>query len=60
MMKKYITLLPLAVLMIISLPGCNFLGGIFKTGVGVGIFIAVVVLVLIIFLISRIGRGNRT
>jgi Flp pilus assembly protein TadB len=58
MMKKYITLLPLIILMIVALPGCDFLGGVFKTGVGVGIFIAVVIIVLI-FLIARIGRRNR-
>ncbi len=35
--------------------GCDFIGGIFQTGVGVGVFITIAVLVLIFF-IARIGR----
>lgn len=36
--------------------GCDFITGVFKTGVGVGVFIAVVVIILIVALIARGGR----
>lgn len=42
----------------ITLAGCNFIGGVFKTGVGVGVFL-VVALVVIIFLIARMGKKNK-
>jgi hypothetical protein len=50
--------LPLTVLFFFSLffvTSCDFITGVFETGVGVGIFIAVVILVLIFF-IGRIGK----
>jgi len=46
------TLIPLLILMIITMSGCEIVNGIFQTGVGVGAFIVIVV-VLIIFAISR-------
>ncbi len=57
-MKKLTTIIPLFLLILFTLQGCDFLNGIFKTGVGVGIFIAVVLFILI-FGISRIGKGNK-
>jgi hypothetical protein len=42
----------------ITLAGCNFIGGVFKTGVGVGVFL-VVALIVIIFLITRLGKKNK-
>lgn len=57
-MKKLATLFPLLLLILFTVQSCDFLGGIFKTGIGVGIFIAVVIIILI-FAISRIGRKNR-
>lgn len=54
-MKNQKIISALFVMMPLILSGCNFIGGVFKTGVGVGVFI-VVALLVIIFLISRIGR----
>ncbi|HLN19522.1 MAG TPA: hypothetical protein VK213_00425 [Bacteroidales bacterium] len=54
-MKKYLPLTLIFLLGIVFLTGCEFIGGVFQTGVGVGIFIAVVILILIFF-IGRIGR----
>jgi hypothetical protein len=41
----------------IMLAGCDFIGSVFKTGVGVGVFL-VVALIVIIFLLTRTGRRN--
>lgn len=54
-MKHNLPLLALILFSLLFMTGCDFISGIFKTGVGVGIFIAVVILILI-FLIARIGR----
>lgn len=35
--------------------GCNFIGAVFRTGVGVGVFV-VVALLVIVLMISRSGR----
>jgi hypothetical protein len=46
------------VLTLVSVTGCDVLGGIFRTGVGLGIIIAVVIILLILFII-RAARGRR-
>jgi hypothetical protein len=38
-----------------TLQSCDFIGAVFKTGVGVGVFLVVAILV-VIFMISRRGR----
>ncbi len=40
-------------LMLLFLPSCDIIGGIFKAGVGTGIFIVVVIVVVIIVLVVR-------
>lgn len=40
-------------LIVVTMPACAIIGGIFKAGVGVGIFIALLVVGLIFFLVSR-------
>ena len=42
-----------AALILVTMPACAIIGGIFKAGVGVGIFIAILVVGLIFFLVSR-------
>jgi hypothetical protein len=42
---------------LLFLEACNFLGNIFKAGIGVGVLVVVVVLV-IIFFISRSSKRN--
>lgn len=54
-MNSKLSLIAIAIISLTLLAGCDFIGGIFQTGVGVGIFIAVVILILIFF-IGRIGR----
>jgi hypothetical protein len=56
-MKSRIPLISVIVLSLIFITGCDFLGGIFKTGVGVGVVIAIIILV-IIFFIARIGKKH--
>lgn len=55
-MKKAFSLLTLLLTSVFLFTGCEFIGGVFKTGVGVGIFIAVLVIILIVALIARGGR----
>jgi hypothetical protein len=43
---------------LLTLSGCEVIGGIFKTGMGVGVIISIAVVVLIIFLFVKL-RGNR-
>lgn len=44
-------------LFIIMLSGCDFIGGVFKTGLGLGALVVIVVVVLILY-ISRSGKKN--
>lgn len=37
---------------VMTLPACQFIGSVFKTGVGVGVFIVVIILIAIL-IISR-------
>lgn len=57
-MKMRLTLISFLILTMLSITGCDVLGGIFRTGVGLGIIIAVVVILLIFFII-RAARGRR-
>jgi hypothetical protein len=43
----------LAIVAIVSLPGCRVVGGIFKAGVGVGVILAVVVVGLLFALVTK-------
>ena len=45
--------LVLAVIALVSLPGCRVVGGIFKAGVGVGVILAVVVVGLLFALVTK-------
>ncbi len=42
-----------AVLMLLTLSGCEIVGAIFKTGVGVGVFIVVVIVIILMVLFGR-------
>jgi hypothetical protein len=44
---------------IMLLPSCEIVGGIFKAGVSTGIFIVVVIIVVILVLIFRSRSSNR-
>jgi hypothetical protein len=55
-MNRAFSLLTLLSASVLIFTGCDFIGGVFKTGVGVGVFIAVVVIILIVALIARGGR----
>jgi len=54
-MKRSI-LIALIILPMLFLQACDFLGGIFKTGIGVGVFAAVVIILLIFFISKTIRR----
>ena len=43
----------LAIVALVSLPGCRVVGGIFKAGVGVGVLLAVVVVGLLFALVTK-------
>jgi hypothetical protein len=50
----------ISLLMIVMLlPSCDIIGGIFKAGVSTGIFIVVAIIVVIFVLIFRARSGNR-
>jgi hypothetical protein len=42
---------------LLTLSSCDFLGGVFKTGMGVGVVAAVVIIIIIIFIV-RSFRGR--
>jgi hypothetical protein len=42
-------------LLLISLPGCEIIGGIFKAGVWTGVLLIALVVAIIIFIISKLG-----
>lgn len=46
----------LALILLVTLSGCEVIGGIFKAGMWVGIFIVVLIVVLIMWLL---GRGKK-
>jgi hypothetical protein len=48
--------LGLFLIMLLSMSGCEFIGGIFKTGVGVGAFIVVVLVLLILAFVMMARR----
>ena len=50
--QNFVRLLAVA-LVVMMMPACAFIGGVFKAGVGVGIFMAILVVGLIFFLVSR-------
>ncbi len=50
---QLISRLLLALVALVSLPGCRVVGGIFKAGVGVGVILAVVVVGLLFALVTK-------
>jgi hypothetical protein len=49
----------ISLLMIVMLlPSCDIIGGIFKAGVSTGIFIVVIIIVVILVLIFKSRSGN--
>jgi len=58
MLKKQTFIIVLLLSILLSLSGCEIIGGIFKTGMGVGIFIAVIVVALVLFIISKLGKNK--
>lgn len=57
-MKKQTFLSAILITFILTLSGCEVIGGIFKTGMGFGIIIAIIVVVAVIFLIRKM-KGNK-
>ncbi len=51
--NQLISRLILAIVALVSLPGCRVVGGIFKAGVGVGVLMAVVVVGLLFALVTK-------
>jgi len=45
--------------MVMLLPSCDIIGGIFKAGVGTGIFIVVVIIAVILIIIMNSRRNRR-
>ncbi|MFS8617322.1 MAG: hypothetical protein FWJ85_10905 [Solitalea sp.] len=56
MKKSYSLYTVLFLLLIVTLPGCDIVVGIFKAGVWVGVILVIAVLVLIIWLIRKLFR----
>lgn len=51
-------IIALFIALLVTISGCQVVGGIFKAGVGVGIFIVVIVIAVIIFFVTRIGKNK--
>ncbi len=43
-------------MIMILLPSCSFIEGVFKAGMGVGILLVVAVIAVVIYVISKLGR----
>lgn len=54
-MKPQVFYSALLLLLLISLPGCEVIGDIFKAGVWTGILLIAVVVAVIIFIIGKLG-----
>lgn len=54
---KHTLLISTAIMLLLTLSGCEIIGGIFKAGVWSGVLLVVGIIALIIYLISR-GRKN--
>ncbi|MCD6065735.1 MAG: hypothetical protein K0S33_561 [Bacteroidetes bacterium] len=48
--------LSILVLSLFMLASCEFIGGVFKAGMGFGIFIVVAIIVVIVVLLMRAGK----
>ncbi|MFC6099556.1 hypothetical protein [Olivibacter domesticus] len=47
---------PVALLLLTTISGCDFIAGVFKGGVYVGVFLVLIVIAIIIWLVSRTKR----
>ena len=56
-MKNQTLLSAILISFILTLSGCEVIGGIFKTGMGFGVIIAILVVVFVIFIIRKM-KGN--
>ena len=56
-MKNQTLLSAILISFILTLSGCQVIGGIFKTGMGFGVIIAILVVVFVIFIIRKM-KGN--
>lgn len=56
-MKNRLPLISIIVLSLLFVTGCDFISGVFKTGIGVGVFVVIVILILIFFIV-RMGRRS--
>lgn len=54
-MKPQVFYSAILLILLISLPGCEVIGGIFKAGVWTGILLIAVVVAVIIFIIGKLG-----
>jgi hypothetical protein len=54
-MRNHTLIVSLFLLILLSIPACDIIDGIFKTGMGIGAFV-VIVIVVIVLLITRMGR----
>lgn len=45
--------------LILTLPGCEVIGGIFKAGVWTGVLMIAVIVAIIIYIISRMAGGKK-
>jgi hypothetical protein len=52
-MSRTLARVLLIALVVVMMPACAIIGGIFKAGVGVGIFLAIFVVAVIFFLVTR-------
>jgi hypothetical protein len=48
----------LIITLFIMLTGCDFIGAVFKTGVGVGVFLVVAIIVIILWIAWRVRRNK--
>lgn len=46
----------LAIMMLLTLSGCEAIGDIFSAGVYTGVFMVVIVIVIIVVIIAKLGR----
>ncbi len=55
-MKKFISILSVAMFIMVGFTSCEVIGGIFKAGVWTGVLLVAAVIALIIYLIAAITK----
>lgn len=57
-MQNKLARIGMLLLILLTISGCEAIGGIFKAGMGFGIFLVIIVIAVIVLIIGKLG-GNK-